>query len=102
MAAKDGGLVRESRARLRHAPAWQRELSRIVDLLLPNSNAEARQIARRFKLPLDRLPRGPARSGSAVGLRIPELFRQHAGRRSFVLYVGTIEPRTNSSVFFGP
>ena len=80
-------------------PVWQRELYAAVDLLLPNSNVEAQQIARRFKLPLDRLRVIPHGVDPRLAEADPELFRQHAGVRDFVLYAGTIEPKNQQLGF---
>ena len=100
MAAKDGGMVHEGWAgSLFQDPAWQRELYAAVDLLLPNSNVEAQRIARRFKLPLDRLRVVPHGVDPRLAEADPELFRQYAGVRDFVLYVGTIEPNNQQLGF---
>jgi glycosyltransferase involved in cell wall biosynthesis len=81
------------------APAWQRELYAAVDLLLPNSNNEAQQIARRFKLPPDRLRVIPHGVDPNLAEADPDLFRKHAGVRDFVLYAGTIEPNNQQLGF---
>ena len=80
-------------------PAWQRELYAAVDLLLPNSNIEAQQIARRFKLPPDRLRVIPHGVDPHLAQADPNLFRKHAGVRDFVLYAGTIEPNNQQLGF---
>lgn len=80
-------------------PVWQRELYAAVDLLLPNSNVEARKIARRFKIPLDRLCVIPHGVDPRLAEADPELFHQHAGVREFVLYAGTIEPNNQQLGF---
>ena len=80
-------------------PAWQRELYAAVDLLLPNSNSEAQQIARRFKLPPDRLRVIPHGVDPRLAEADPEIFRRHAGMRDFVLYAGTIEPNNQQLGF---
>ena len=68
-------------------------------MLLPNSNVEAQQIARRFKFPLDRLCVIPHGVDPRLAEADPELFRRHAGVRDFVLYVGTIEPNNQQLGF---
>ncbi|MGA2258173.1 MAG: glycosyltransferase [Thermoguttaceae bacterium] len=78
---------------------WQRELYAAVDLLLPNSKFEAQQIARRFKLPLDRLRVIPHGVDPRLAEANPELFRQQARVRDFVLYTGTIEPNNQQLGF---
>ena len=80
-------------------PAWQRELYAGVDLLLPNSNVEAQQIARRFKLPPDRLRVVPHGVNPRLAEADAELFRQYAGVRDFVLYAGAIGPKNQQLGF---
>ena len=80
-------------------PAWQRELYAAVDLLLPNSNVEAQRIARRFKIPLDRLRVIPHGVDPRLAEADAELFFQQAGVRDFVLYAGTIEPNNQQLGF---
>lgn len=80
-------------------PAWQRELYAAVDLLLPNSNIEAQQIARRFNLPQDRLRVIPHGVDPRLAQADPELFRRHVGVRDFVLYAGAIEPKNQQLGF---
>jgi glycosyltransferase involved in cell wall biosynthesis len=80
-------------------PAWQRELYAAVDLLLPNSNVEAQQIARRFKLCPDRLRVIPHGVDPRWAEADPELFCRHAGMRDFVLYAGAIEPNNQQLGF---
>ena len=78
---------------------WQRELYAAVDLLLPNSNVEAQRLARRFKIPLDRLRVVPHGVDPRLAEADPELFRQYAGVRDFVLYAGSIEPNNQQLGF---
>jgi glycosyltransferase involved in cell wall biosynthesis len=80
-------------------PVWQRELYAAVDLLLPNSNVEAQQIVRRFKLPLDRIRVVPHGVDPRLAEADAEIFCQHAGVRDFVLYAGTIEPKNQQLGF---
>jgi glycosyltransferase involved in cell wall biosynthesis len=80
-------------------PAWQRELYASVDLLLPNSNLEAQQIARRFKLPMDHLSVIPHGVDPHFAAADPGLFRRFAGVSEFVLYVGSIEPNNQQLGF---
>lgn len=79
--------------------SWRRELYHAVDLLLPNSQAEATQLMRYFGVPADRIrvvPNGADRR-FAKGEARP--FSQFAGCRRFVLYPGRIEPRKNQLGF---
>jgi len=80
-------------------PIWQRELYAAVDLLLPNSNVEAQRIARRFKIPLDRLRVIPHGVDPRLSEADPEFFHRQVGVRDFVLYVGTIEPNNQQLGF---
>ena len=80
-------------------PAWQRELYAAVDLLLPNSNVEAQRLARRFKLPPNRLRVVPHGVDPQLADADPELFCRHAGVRDFVLYAGQVEPNNQQLGF---
>jgi len=89
-------LIRGNCPRL---PSWRRRLYRAVDLLLPNSNAEAEQLARYFQVPPERIhvvPNGADDRFAAAG---PEPFTRLVGARDFVLYAGRIEPRKNQLGF---
>lgn len=79
--------------------SWRRELYHAVDLLLPNSRAEAAQLVRLFGVhpacirPVangadERFARGAA-----------ALFQNRFGIRDFALYAGRIEPRKNQLAF---
>jgi glycosyltransferase involved in cell wall biosynthesis len=92
-------FVKGWRAVFSKPPAWQRELYAAVDLLLPSSNVEAQQIARRFKLPLERLRVIPHGVDPCIAAANPELFCQYAGVRDFVLYAGAIEPKNQQLGF---
>jgi glycosyltransferase involved in cell wall biosynthesis len=84
-----------ARAAFPRLPSWRRRLYRTVDLLLPNSNAEARQLARHFRIRPERIhvvPNGADRRFTAAD---PEPFARLAGGRGFVLCAGRIEPRKN-------
>jgi glycosyltransferase involved in cell wall biosynthesis len=76
-------------------PCWRRDLLGLASAILPNSHAEARQLARYFGANLGAIhvvPNGVARRFAEAR---PELFRSTYGQREFVLYVGRIEPRKN-------
>ena len=79
--------------------SWRRELYHAVDLLLPNSQAEADQLTRYFGVPDERIRvvRNGADPRFAKGEAGP--FAQRAGCRRFVLYPGRIEPRKNQLGF---
>ena len=76
----------------RHWPSWQRRLYAGVDLLLPNSNAEARQLMQYFRVPAERLHIVPQGAFPQPLAADPEAFARLVGRRDFVLYLGRIEP----------
>ncbi len=76
-------------------PTWRRELLRLADLVLPNSNAEADQLRNRFGVDRSRIwvvPNGIDPDHFEVG---PDRFRLEVTDEPFVLFVGRIEPRKN-------
>jgi glycosyltransferase involved in cell wall biosynthesis len=79
--------------------SWRRKLYHAVDLLLPNSHAEADQLVRYFGVPPERIhvvPNGADPRFAAAG---PQGFASLVGMRNFVLYAGRIEPRKNQLGF---
>ncbi len=76
-------------------PHWRRELLRLADVILPNSQREADQLARLFAISPQKfrvIPNGvDGRFARADG----SLFERQFGVSDFVLYVGRIEPRKN-------
>jgi glycosyltransferase involved in cell wall biosynthesis len=80
-------------------PAWQRELFAAVDLLLPNSNVEARRIVRRAKVAPERIKVVPHGVDPRLSAADPRPFRQLVGGRDFVLYAGSIEPKNQQLAF---
>lgn len=88
-----------ARAALPGLASWRRALYHAVDLLLPNSHAEAEQLTRYFGVPPERIhvvPNGAEPRFAAAG---PQGFASLVGMRGFVLYVGRIEPRKNQLGF---
>ncbi len=83
------------RAAWPQVPTWRRRLYRAVDLLLPNSHAEARQLIRYFGVPTDKLHVVPNGADERFAQAQPELFERRFGIRRFVLCPGRIEPRKN-------
>jgi glycosyltransferase involved in cell wall biosynthesis len=77
-------------------PSWRRELLDLADVVLPNSRAEARQLARLFGVRRERLRVVPNGVLPAFGTASPEPFREGVGADPFVLSVGRIEPRKNT------
>jgi glycosyltransferase involved in cell wall biosynthesis len=77
-------------------PSWRRELLHLADAVLPNSRAEANQLARLFGVARARLRVVPNGVLPAFGTAEPELFRERWGADPFVLSVGRIEPRKNT------
>ncbi len=76
-------------------PGWRRDLLRLADRVLPNSEEEADQLARLFGVPRGRLCVVPNGVLPDFGLGSPQLFRERVGDFEFVLFVGRIEPRKN-------
>lgn len=76
-------------------PSWRRALLSIADAILPNSRAEARQLARLFGADPGRIHVVP--NGVATGFAdaTPGRFRAEYGGDDLVLFVGRIEPRKN-------
>jgi glycosyltransferase involved in cell wall biosynthesis len=87
------------RAACPRLPSWRRRLYRAVDLLLPNSNAEAEQFTRYFQVPPERIHVVPNGADERFAAADPEPFAQMVGTRDFVLYAGRIEPRKNQLGF---
>jgi hypothetical protein len=84
--------VEVMRARL---PSWRRQLYHGVDLLLPNSHAEAGQLMRYFGVPIDRLHITPGGADPRWADATPEPFRHLIGADRFILTPGPIEPSNN-------
>jgi len=83
------------RAACPQVPSWRRRLYHAVDLLLPNSNAEAQQLVRYFGVPLERIHVVPNGADRRFIEADAESFARRTGLRDFVLYPGRIEPRKN-------
>jgi glycosyltransferase involved in cell wall biosynthesis len=92
MAACTRYLVRSACPRL---PSWRRRLYHTVDMLLPNSQAEAWQLIRQFDVPAVKVHVGPNGAETRLATADPESFARLAGVRGFVLCPGRIEPRKN-------
>lgn len=78
---------------------WRRRLYHQVDLLLPNSQAEASQLMRLFGVPAERIRVVPNGADVRFAQADPQPFTRLVSRRPFVLYAGRIEPRKNQLGF---
>lgn len=76
-------------------PSERRKMMLLSDLLMPNSEAEARQLVRYFRVPRDRIRVIPNAVDEHFAGAAPDLFVQKYGLRDFILTVGRIEPRKN-------
>jgi glycosyltransferase involved in cell wall biosynthesis len=85
-------IVRAACPRL---PSWRRRLYESVDLLMPNSYAEAQQLIRYFGVPPERIHIVPNGADPRFARADPEPFVRRFGVRRFVLCAGRIEPRKN-------
>ncbi|MHC4402756.1 MAG: glycosyltransferase [Planctomycetota bacterium] len=85
-------LVRSVCPRL---PSWRRRLYHAVDLLMPNSAAEARQLTRYFGVPSERVHVVPNGADERFAEADPEPFARLVPSGRFVLSAGRIEPRKN-------
>jgi glycosyltransferase involved in cell wall biosynthesis len=75
--------------------SWRRELLHLCDLLLPNSQAEARQLQQLFAVPARKIAVVPNGVDERFAHGDAGLFERHFGLRDFVLVPGRIEPRKN-------
>ncbi len=87
------------RAAVPTMPSWRRRLYQAVDLLLPNSQAEADQLIRYFRIDPERIRIVPNGAERRFAMADPEPFAAKVGCRDFILYVGRIEPRKNQLGF---
>ena len=74
---------------------WRSELLQLVDAVLPNSKAEARQLITLFGADPKKLRIVPNGVEERFADASPEVFRDWHGEGEFVLFVGRIEPRKN-------
>ena len=88
-----------ARAAVPRMPSWRRKLYHAVDLLLPNSQAEAEQLIRYFGVPQSKIHVVPNGADERFGEAAAADFARLAGGRGFVLYAGRIEPRKNQLNF---
>jgi glycosyltransferase involved in cell wall biosynthesis len=74
---------------------WRAELLALADRILPNSEAEARQLVRLFGVEARRIAVVPNGVAERFAQADPARFRDVMEGRAFVLYVGRVEPRKN-------
>lgn len=97
LSKKLGGLGRWGlrRAAPRWVGGWRRELLARSDAVLPNSQAEANQLAALFAIDPGKIQIVPNGVSLHFDQADPRLFRAEYGDFDFVLFVGRIEPRKN-------
>ncbi len=83
------------RALMPALPGWKRTLLHLAGAVLPNSQAEAHQLARLFGVPHERLHVVPNGVDPGFGMADPHLFTSRYGGRDFVFFAGRVEPRKN-------
>ena len=76
-------------------PSARRKMMELSDLLLPNSQSEAEQLQRFFRVPKEKIKTVPNGVDPSFADAKPDLFCSKYGIRDFVLTVGRIEPRKN-------
>jgi len=74
---------------------WRDDLIRAADAILPNSSAEAAQLARLFRAQAGSLHVVPNGVDARFADADPAAFRAGHGPGEFILYSGRIEPRKN-------
>lgn len=87
------------RATFPRLPTWRRRLYHAVDLVLPNSQAEAEQLMRYFGVEPRRIRVVFNGADVRFAAADPAAFIERAGCRGFVLYAGRVEPRKNQLGF---
>jgi len=101
------GLHNKTNALLHHAlkavcpsfPSARREIFTLADLILPNSESEAKQIQRYFSIEKDKFFVVPNGVEERFQMAAPDEFAGKYKLRDFILYVGRIEPRKNQLSF---
>ncbi len=76
-------------------PSERKRMMEIADILIPNSDMEARQLCRYFCVPKDKIRMIPNGTELCFAEAKPDAFVAKYGLKDFVLCVGRIEPRKN-------
>ena len=76
-------------------PTWRKRLYRAANVLLPNSDAEQQQLAKRYNLPAAKFRVVPNAASLCFANGDAELFSNTVGGPGYVLIPGRIEPRKN-------
>jgi glycosyltransferase involved in cell wall biosynthesis len=84
-----------ARRQLPTLPDWRRQLYSSVDLLLPNSQAEAEQLLKLYGVQPRRIQVVPNGAAPHFHTATPDRFIDRYGISNFVLVPGRIEPRKN-------
>lgn len=90
-----GTLGQGARSLCPWIPSRRRRLYQAVDVLLPNSQAEADQLVRYFGVARNKIRVVPNGARPSFGHAAPEPFATLAGGSGFILCAGRIEPRKN-------
>jgi glycosyltransferase involved in cell wall biosynthesis len=80
-------------------PTWRRRLYHAVDVLLPNSQAEAEQFVRIYSVPRRKIHVVLNGADLRFAQATAHAFIERYGVSDFVLYAGRIEPRKNQLHF---
>jgi glycosyltransferase involved in cell wall biosynthesis len=80
-------------------PSWRRKLYQAADLLLPNSQAEAEQLMRYFRVPAAKIRVVPNGADPRFADPRPDLPPELRSLGRYILYPGRIEPRKNQLTF---
>lgn len=84
-----------ARAAFPRLPSWRKRLYEAADVLLPNSQVEAKQLMRLFSVAAHRVRVVPNGIDPHLAAATPDAFRARYGLTDFVLSCGRIEPRKN-------
>jgi len=98
-----GSIKDKTQAVLRHAakvffpfvPSERKRMMEIADLLMPNSQSEAAQLKRFFRIPETKIKIIPNGVDPVFAVAKADAFVSKYGLKDFILSVGRIEPRKN-------